>query len=395
MRPRVLVLLPFRNNALEFIKTLIKLTPKIHKDIIAKKKKFNKEFGSETTENTLKNKKGEDFNNLFKGNIDDCFTIGISFTKKTIQLYSDIYNSDIIIASPLGLRLLISNNNKSSELEYDLLSSIEVLIVDQLDVILMQNWEHLLIIFDNLNKLPKSTNNTDFSRVMNWYLNSNAKFNRQTILLSSFLTPEINSIWNRKCQNVSGKFKTLNIYDDGFVSQILSNIRQIFYRIQVNEIEDESQQRYNYFINELIPKFINSEEKHTLIFIPSYFDFIRIRNYFKNQKIEFCQCSEYTKSNKVSQSRSYFEQGTVSFMLFTERFHFYNRYKIKGIHNIIFYGLPICSQFYSDILNLIEKTDAECSVLFTKFDKFALERIVGTNRSERMINSQKSTYLIC
>lgn len=34
---------------------------------------------------------------------------------------------------------------------------------------------------------------------------------------------------------------------------------------------------------------------HTLIFVSSYFDFVRIRNYFKREEAGFVQICEYTK----------------------------------------------------------------------------------------------------
>ena len=69
--------------------------------------------------------------------------------------------------------------------------------------------------------------------------------------------------------------------------------------------------------------------------------------------------------------------------------------RIRGIENIVFYGLPQYPQFYSEMLNLIEAEDTTCTVLFSKFEKLQLERIVGTARCQRMIDSEKATFMFC
>lgn len=63
------------------------------------------------------------------------------------------------------------------------------------------------------------------------------------------------------------------------------------------------------------------------------------------------------------------------------------RYKIRGIRNIIFYGLPDHSQFYSELLSFpflddgVEASDVTCKALYCKYDWMRLERIAGTERA--------------
>ncbi|OMJ21879.1 U3 small nucleolar RNA-associated protein 25 [Smittium culicis] len=40
-------------------------------------------------------------------------------------------------------------------------------------------------------------------------------------------------------------------------------------------------------------------------------------------------------------------------MLYTERFHYYYRYKIRGTSKVVFYGLPEHSQYFPEMLNLL------------------------------------------
>ena len=76
---------------------------------VKNKKRFFEEYREEEESDIPKDNKTEDFKQMFAGNIDDCFRIGISASKKSLELYAKFYSSDIIVASPLGLRTIIGN----------------------------------------------------------------------------------------------------------------------------------------------------------------------------------------------------------------------------------------------------------------------------------------------
>ena len=42
---------------------------------------------------------------------------------------------------------------------------------------------------------------------------------------------------------------------------------------------------------------------HTLVFVPSYFDFVKVRNWFKFSDLDYSELSEYTKDKKIAQVR--------------------------------------------------------------------------------------------
>lgn len=82
-------------------------------------------------------KVGQDHLERFGGNADDHFRFGIQLHRKYARLFAPFYTSDIIVASPIGLRFITKSKGDKGR-EIDFLSSIEVLVVDQLDYHLMQ-----------------------------------------------------------------------------------------------------------------------------------------------------------------------------------------------------------------------------------------------------------------
>lgn len=87
-------------------------------------------------------------------------------------------------------------------------------------------------------------------------------------------------------------------------------------------------------------------------------------------------------------------------LLYTERAQFYNRHRIRGAREILFYQLPEHAAFYAELLNLLEESEAgetpTVTALFSRYDALRLERVVGAARADKMLRSRKtSTFLFC
>lgn len=142
----------------------------------------------------------------------------------------------------------VTNASFGDGRDSDFLSSIEIAIADQLDVMSMQNWEHLQFVFKHLNEIPKEAHGCDFARVKPWYLDGQAAYLRQTILTSAYETPEIRNLFNKSLTNLAGKYRTLNHYEDGGVlSRIRPGVKQTFMRFDATSALNEIDERFEYF----------------------------------------------------------------------------------------------------------------------------------------------------
>ena len=465
-RTRVLVVVPTRSAAERYIKSIVTCLPKTVKTI-HNQSRFELEYGlpemanqengeeqsqdpedrAEREREILKQReltrdgrrRPEDWIELFARNDNDCFTLGMSFSRKEIKMYSDFRSSDLIVASPLGLRMAMGaegEDEKGKHLDADFLSSIEVLVVDQMEALEMQNWDHVQQMMSYMNQTPKNeaASTIDFSRVREFDLLNLGKHYRQTVFIASHKMPEMTAMAKRACRNVSGVVKVTRKMYHGSITSVVPKVRQLYRRIHCESLVTSDDDRYSFFVKHMFPKlrricrgldaeddeiFQREKEQGTILFIPSYFDFLRIKNLFLEEGLHPALCSEYTETSEQTRNRSLFFHGDQRLLIYTERNHFYNRFRIRGARHLIFYAPPQHASVYPDMLNILStknnsatsssggnsnkvsgaketsESDPSVTVLFTKYDALRLERIVGTDRTKRMIKGKggKTTYL--
>ncbi|CCO32866.1 U3 small nucleolar RNA-associated protein 25 Short=U3 snoRNA-associated protein 25 [Rhizoctonia solani AG-1 IB] len=371
-RPTVLILLPFRNSALSFVNTLISALEAYHNvkpETNAPPKaenysRFLSEYGLPPgAEDKLLNVEPgtypSDHVRNFAGNTDDAFRLGIRLANKGKgwRLFSGFLNSDIIVASPLGLRMGIEREGPP-----DFLSSLEVMLIDQLDCLTMQNWAHLTHMVELCNVLPKEANGADFARIREYCLDGYSRYLRQTILFSAYETPQIRALFNntKLLKNVAGRVRQTRPYGP---TPIPEGLVINWAKLNCDDPAKEPDVRFEYFKEKIVPTILSSAQAQTLVFVPSYFDYLRVYNHLVSHAS--------TSVTGISE------------------------YKLRAVKHVTFYGPPDHAQFFTEILSfpfLDDETaqapvDVKVTCLYSKFDYMRLERLEGTKEAAVMCAS--------
>ncbi|KAK9793740.1 hypothetical protein WJX73_006953 [Symbiochloris irregularis] len=421
-RPKVLILQPTRNLAQATVLRMCQLAvQETRKDSIQHKQRFMDEFGEqqeeeadEMDEKAAKRKRQQKerldsvrHGRLLDGNTDDFFRIGIKFTRGSVRLFVDFYDADVIVASPLGLATLLNDDSASADKEKaaasgDFLSSVEICVLDRADMMLMQNWAHVLSVFGALNRMPSEHHGADVMRVRHAYLDGQGSHLRQTVVLSSFAHPELNALLRRSCACIAGRAMLQQHFQGVLEGQALQ-LRQKFQQLPAASTKEAADARYAYFTRHIWLSMKDSGALGQLVFVPSYFDYVRLRNFMQAHNVTFAGMNEYATHSELARGRSYFADGRARVALLTERCLFYHHTRLSNIRDLVFYGLPDHPGFYADLVQMASSSraahssqqHASVTVLFTKFDALQLSQTVGSDRASKMLKNSKSAFIIC
>ncbi|SCP04035.1 U3 small nucleolar RNA-associated protein 25, putative [Plasmodium ovale] len=448
-KPKILILCAFRYIAKEYVDFILHLLTPTE---IKKKKKFISEYDITTEEKKkmkniyAKKKRTLDYINIYRGNNDDCFRLGIKLLddEKKIELYSPFFDSDILICSPLGLEIVINerkersedifvnreeysmdenesaddnnvissswkkkkNNNpnhhnkmhkqgkeekqkKKKMNEYDFLSSIEILIIDQIDIILMQNLLTLKNVLNFINKPLIRWGNININRIPKYVINGYVKNYRQTIITSSVLDTNFISL----IQTTHNYRSYLKLFVKNEDYSILINIKknfnvnQYFKKIDCDHFLKIEDSIINFFSKNVMEILVNI--KQLIIFLPTYIEYLRLYELLRKNDISFKGVNEYTNEKKLLKIQKLFKLGRINILLITGRLIFYERCTFKGAHHIIFFSPPKFLFMYFELIkNLHGSLNSSSICYYTKYHTYELERIVGQKKTMHLMREK-------
>jgi U3 small nucleolar RNA-associated protein 25 len=188
------------------------------------------------------------------------------------------------------------------------------------DNILMQNPSHLQHLADHLNLQPKEAHDCDFSRVRLWAAEGKSKYFRQNIILTHTPNEWFNSFMNQYSINMNGMvtMAPMEITGSLGVKNVPLPVPQLFQRIEGATRADAFKNRMKTFCK-IIGDLVKAKLDGILIYIPSFYDFVKIRNYMEENSMKFLTLNEYSERAEAKRVRTMFENAEMPFLLFTER----------------------------------------------------------------------------
>jgi len=220
----------------------------------------------------------------------------------SVKLYSEFYQSDLIIDSPLELKMVVE------EEDWDFLSSIDICTICLSDVLLMQNWDHVVNILGYVNQQPQSNKATDFSRVRNYMLAGQARRWRQLILVSDLADPHILTTFKKNAAGFQGQVKIRRTVPThcAAINKVSVSVKQVFEKVPCPDMASQGDAKLNYFVKNVLPEILEMEQNQILIYVPSYFDYVALRNVMMKRELAFVSVTEYSRLSKVSRGRTYY-----------------------------------------------------------------------------------------
>ncbi|KAF6775942.1 hypothetical protein AHF37_04329 [Paragonimus kellicotti] len=342
---------------------------------VSHRRRFERDFGpapGEASQAKRKGSKPKDYQDWFSCNTSDHFRIGISFAKKSVKLYSAFADSDLILASPLGLQTIIDEEKeKEADLQY-ITASTELLIIDQAEMLLMQNWSNVQKIVSLLNQRPTKAAFASAARIRLAYLAGYGRRYRQTLIFSAVAASLI-TLLTGDCENFQG----LNFippwphFNSIYSSYLPDSVRVPgAKRLQTHQDSlPDAVKRPRPGAD--IPTLTADVKLNLITFAVSgqALSEVQMGNESDSQSSEdesdvgrstepiVSPGISYSEDSEAERFRTLFALGRIRIMLLSERYYFFRRRKIRGAQTFIFYGPPTFPWFVRELIEFSHNED--------------------------------------
>lgn len=403
VRPSVLILLPTRGVARRWVRRLVQLAvPRERVATVQGRDRFERDFGGGDAEDPELPEKARrqlaarpaDYRALFGANSDDDFRLGIKIARGNLRLGADLFGADVVVASPLNLELAREIRDVT-----DALCSIELVLAGETDVMSMQNWEHVGAAVGAVCGMPSRPRDADVMRVWEGHLAGQARASCSVVMLGAWRTPAAAATIRARGGSSRGLLALAPRYRGVLRALTLAGARGTFDRVALPpKAEDEPEARFRRFFDDVWPRVRDAPRDGQLVVVPSYLDYVRVRNELRRQRASFLALTEYTAHQDNARARAYFARGERKVLLTTERAWFYSRHPLRGARDATWYSPPEDSRFFEEVCGAVQESPVggppAVSLLFTKHDALALERLAGTERAARMLEGKgEATFL--
>jgi U3 small nucleolar RNA-associated protein 25 len=272
----------------------------------------------------------------------------------------------------------------------------------------MQNWAHVAAVLGALNRLPRAQRDVDIMRVRPFYLAGQARLYRQTILLGSYASAEANALFARAAASHAGKARVAPAALPGVLCWAAPGARALFERLPraPGGPAGAADARFALFAAAGWPRLREAAlaQGGQVLYVPSYFDYVRVRNLLATEGFTFAPLCEYTERAAAARGRALFADGRRRLLVYTERAQFFNRHRLRGAKGVTFYQLPEHPAFYAEVVNFLEGEDGTggpggaaaavgdppVRVYFSRFDALRLARVAGSARAARMLAPRRA-----
>eukprot|EP00792_Barthelona_sp_PAP020_P014085 TRINITY_DN9716_c0_g1_i1.p1 TRINITY_DN9716_c0_g1~~TRINITY_DN9716_c0_g1_i1.p1 ORF type:complete len:594 (+),score=179.24 TRINITY_DN9716_c0_g1_i1:59-1840(+) len=385
-RPTVLILAPTKKHGADWVQLFIKLFPNI--ESVGELKKFKSRFVVEQPPRMAS--KSDDFQYYFNEPDDDNFMIGISLHKKKLYLFSNYDNSDMLIASPVKMKQYLDENP-------DILSSIQLVTVDLADFIEMQNWDHLISCFDKLSVRPdRIREGAKILRLRHYFIQENEQLMscfRQNIILSSFQFPKLLSLFKTYCRSHVGQIRTRTL-GNNCTQYLPAGCSLHLHRLsKVDTVKESLEKRVDYLKDELLLPLGNTPQIKILLVVSTRVEFLMVKKMLDSIEANYLFLSEYWDRTERQSAWSRFTDLEVQILLISERYYFYHREKLRKFHSIVQVAPlqnPFLQQQLFESLSNSKSNSPKITILFTKYERLCLDRIIGYKETQALLNSVES-----